>query len=404
MSAILLDTLKVTTDPFAGLAVDQANFTHAKVKFTNPSTTKAKFRVVAPDTEEEDLGVEVDSKQEGEIYVFPLAPGTSNKLYLERYEVDRWVTQASTSSLDYLVVSTPTTSLSVTTGSTSARLSFPKPVADADYAVTLYEGEADADFAFKKGSITQGENGAGSVVFSGLQKNQKYTAHLSVSYPQNVIDEFEPPGTAVTLDTKSFTTSEAAEMAVTGPFSSYMHIDWTASVDGQGSNYRIVNRLDSGDDVLVESSQETKATIKDLKPGAEYRIVLQRQELGINWSDQNEVLATTMTSSLSLASVASATLELSWTALYSGASFEVLHSTGSGEPVGSGQTQGLSSVIRNLKAGTNYELTLVVYELGQAVGLARLGMKTKSKGIFDNGLKMGVIALIVILVAFLVRK
>lgn len=396
MSAIPLDTLEVTTDPYAGLAVDQVNFTHAKVKFTNPSTTTAKFRVVtdvAPDTE----GVVVDANQEGEIIVKPLAPGTSNKLYLERYEVDQWVTQTTaSSSLDYLVVSTPTTSLSVTTGSTSARLSFPNPVADADYAVTLYEGEDESGLV-KKGTVTQGENGAGSVVFSGLQKNRRYTAHLDVSYPSGVIEEF-------TLDTQSFTTSEAAEITMTGPFSSYMHLDWTASVDGQGSNYRIVNRLDSGDDVLVESSHETKATVKDLEPGSQYRIVLQRQEVNANWSDQSEVLATTMTSSLSLASVASATLELSWTALYSGASFEILHSTGSGEPVGSGQTQELSSVIRNLKAGTNYELTLVVYELGMAVGLAKLGMKTNSKGIFDKKLTMGVIALIVILVAFLVKK
>lgn len=66
-------------------------------------------------------------------------------------------------------------------------------------------------------------------------------------------------------------------MVVTGPFASYMDIDWSASVDGQGSNYRIVNRVGESDNVLVESSTETKATIRDLQPGSEYRIVLQRK-------------------------------------------------------------------------------------------------------------------------------
>lgn len=91
--------------------------------------------------------------------------------------------------------------------------------------------------------------------------------------------------------------------------------------------------------------------------------------------------------------------------MYSGASYEIMYTAGSGSPIGSGQTQELSTVLRNLKAGTGYELNLVVYELGQAVGLATLGMTT-NKGLFSpSNLMLGsIVLLIVLLVAFLVSK
>ena len=55
-------------------------------------------------------------------------------------------------------------------------------------------------------------------------------------------------------------------MVLTGPFASYVELDWSASVEGSGSNYRIVDRT-SSDDVLVTSSSATLATIQDLNPG-----------------------------------------------------------------------------------------------------------------------------------------
>ena len=405
MTSVLLDTLKVKTDPFAGLASDNVSFTHAKVKFTNPSKTEAEFRVTRATNDMVSSVISVPGGGDGEITVFPLSPGTSTKLFLERLEVDTWVTQTSASSLDYVLVSTPTSNLSVAVGSTSAKVTFPIPVSNAAFLVAIKE---DGTSNHQLGSVAR-TGSSGTVFFTGLKKNQKYKVQLGIKYPQSIIDEFSdilPDDEGVTLHSLEFTTSRAAEMDVTGPFASYMGVDWSASVDGQGSNYRIVNRVvGKSDDVLVESSTETKATIEDLQPGTEYRIILQRKEHAENWSDQSEVAATTLTSSLSLASVASKTLELNWTPMYSGASYEIMYSAGSGSPTGNGQTQGLSSVLRNLKAGTDYELNLVVYELGQAVGLARLGMTT-NKGLFSaSNLKLATIALLIVfLVSFLIRK
>jgi len=407
MTSVLLDTLTVTTDSLASLAPQKVSFTHAKVVFSNPSNTSSEYRVVSTDISEAPLLISsetsVPSGGNGEITVFPISPGTSIKIYLERLEADEWVRQTSASDLDYVLVSTPTSSISVTAGSTSAKVTFPTPVADANYAVSV----EDSASGRQEGTVTI-QDGFGTAIFTGLKKFQKYTIFLGVTYPQSILDGFSDivgDDGGVLLHSLEFTTSEAAEMVLAGPFASYMGLDWSASVDGQGSLYRIVNRVGESDDILVESSTETNATIQDLQPGSEYRIVLQRNELGGSWSDQSEVTATTLTSSLSLLSAASKTLELTWTGMYTGASFEIMYSAGSASPKGSGQTQELSTVLRNLDAGVNYELNLVVYELGQAVGLARLGMTTK-KGLFSaSNLKLAAIALLVVfLVTFLVSK
>lgn len=402
MAYVLLDTLTVTTDPLASLASNGVSYTHANVKFTNPSETEAEFRVISSEPLLISNVTSVPSGENGEITVFPISPGTSKKIYLERSEADVWVGQG------YVLISTPTSSLSVTAGSTSAEVTFPTPVADANYVVAIEEyGGASG----REHGIVAIKDGFGTAIFTGLKKFQKYKIGFGVMYPQSILEQFS--GTldedgGVLLHSLEFTTSQAAEMVLTGPFASHMGLDWSASVDGQGSLYRIVNRVGESDDVLVESSTETNAIIQDLQPRSEYRIVLQRNELGGNWSDQNEVAATTLTSSLSLGSVASKTLQLNWTSMYPGASFEIMYSAGSGSPTGSGQTQELSTVVSNLSAGVDYELNLVVYELGQAVGLARLGMTTKEAGLFSASnfnLKLAAIALLIVfLVTFLIMK
>ena len=399
MSSVLLDTILATTDSFAGLAADKVAHFYATVKFTNPSSTKAQFRAVSlfdGKLRVEKMTVVVDPKEQGEITVFPIPPGASTKLYLERYEVDRWVRQTSTSSLDYVLVTTPTTSLSAISGSTSAKLTFPAPVPGAEYMVAIREkpdGHQLLDV------VVNGSSGEANV--SGLKKGTKYVAQLGLKFPQHILDNFNPVDEIEGLHMVEFTTSQTAEMVLTGPFASYMEIDWSSSVDGNGSEYRIVNRVGGSDDVLVESSTETNATIQDLRPASEYQIVLQRREIG-TWVDQSGVVANTLTSELSLSSTASQTMELTWSPMYTGASFEILYSTGSGSAVGSGQTQEHSAVLRNLQPETEYELNLVVYELGKPVGLTRLGMTTNAG--MNSKVKLGIVALIVLLVAFMIMK
>ena len=401
MSSVLLDTILATTDSFAGLSADKVAHYHATVKFTNPSSTAAVFRVVSVHDGKsvvQKMTVTVGANEQGEITVFPLSPGSSTKLYLERLEVDQWIRQTSTSSLDYVLVTTPTTSLSITSGSTSAKLTFPAPVPDAEYMIGIREKGANNSHRLVD-HVVNGSSGEGKV--SGLKKGTEYVAHLVLKLPQHILDYFNPVDHAIDIHMVEFTTSHTAEMVLTGPFASYMEIDWAASVDGKGSEYRVVNRVGGSDDVLVESSTETNATIRDLQPGSEYQIVLQRLEIG-TWADQNKVLATTLTSELSLSSTASRTMELTWSPMYAGALFEILYSAGSGSAGGSGQTQEHSAVLRNLQPETEYEVKLVVYELGEPVGLVSLGMTTNPG--MKSKVKLGIVALILILVAFLIMK
>ena len=236
------------------------------------------------------------------------------------------------------------------------------------------------------GSTNSVSTTSGEAFLSGLTQGDTY--ELSLSVTEN--------STTVVLATSQFTTSAAAQMNITGPFASYIGIDWTSSVDGTGSLYRIVDRNSSSDDVLASSSSVTKATIEGLSPGTEYNIVLQRQELAGGWSDQSEVIVNTLTSSMSFSSVASKTIELTWTGLYTGASFEVFYTPSGGSPVGNGQTLENSTVLRDLSPGTEYSVQLVVYELGEAVGLSKLGLTTNQKS-STNKIILAIVALIIIL-------
>ncbi len=399
MTSVLLDSITVTTDALAGLAVDNVAYTHAVVSWQNPSQTRAEFRVISEDGSYiPTSATAVEPGQTGQDTIFPLVPGTSTKFYLERREIDTWVRQTSTSSLDYALVSNPTTSMTVTSGSTTAKATFQAPVADADVWVNYWPTGSRGEVFSATVTIS---GSTGEALITGLTEGLTYDVALGINYPQHILDKYSPESTYQHLHSTAFTTSSNAEMVITGPFASYMGIDWSASVDGQGSNYRIVNRVNSSDDVLAASSTATAATIQDLQPGSQYTIVLQREELDGSWSDQNEVVANTLSSAMTISSVMSQTLEVSWQPLYSGANFEVLY-TASGSTKASGQTQDTTTILRDLSPGTSYELNLVVYELGQAVGLARLGMTT-NEGIASK-LKIGAVALVVLLVAYLLLK
>lgn len=399
MTSVLLDSIQVETDAYAGMSNASVGYVDAVVQWQNPSDTTATFRVVGEDGTLLSTETAVNSNTVTQRVLFmPGSIGTLTKAYLERYEIDTWIRQTSTTSLDYVLISNPTSSMTIASGSTTARVTFPAPV-DATYYVGY--GVSKVTENQLQASVS---GSTGEVLISGLTEGQTYFVGLYVMFPQHVMDhefkaEDDPGGF---LHETTFSTSSNVEMVITGPFASYMGVDWSASVDGQGSNYRIVNRLSTSDDILAESSTQTTATIQDLQPGAEYRIVLQRLEVDQSWSDQNEVLANTLTSSLSLTSIASQTLELNWTSLYAGATFEIMYAPSGESQVGSGSTQELYTILRNLKAGTTYDRQLVVYELGNAVGLASLGMTTKEG--LSSKLTIGAVAIIILLVAFMVMK
>lgn len=399
MGSVLLDTITVRTDAFAGLSSSDVFYTNAQLIWTNPSTADAEFRVVSEDSTLVSASKVVGGGQQATQNVFPLVPGSSTKLYLERLEFGEWVRQTSTSALDYALVSTPTTSMSVTSGSTSAQVIFQVPIQEAVYSVS-YGPNMDSTAPVSISNTT------GQAILSGLSAGQTYSVQIHVMYPDNIVKEFSPSESGVVLSQTTFTTSNSAEMVLTGPYASYMEIDWSSSVDDKGSNYRIVNREQGKEDyVLATSSTVTNATIHNLQPGTEYNIVLQRLEVDGTWSDQNQLVASTPTSSLSISSVASTTVEVSWTMLYAGANFEIVYSKSGGSSTSSGQTQALSTILRNLESETDYEISLVVYELGEKVGLSTLGMTTKPGSKLASNLKLGVLVVVLgVLVAILLRK
>lgn len=358
MTSVLLDTKSITTDAFAGLASSGVTYSTASVSWVNVAQTTATFRVVGSNSATSS-DVVVAAGGTGAHTFTELTPGTSYTFTLERFEVDTWIQQTSaTSGIDYVESTTYASSLSLATGSSSSNVTFRSPgISGAAYTLKHYVTASGVSSSASTSVVSDSY----AATLGNLVQGEAYTVDLYVT--EN--------GAEYLLDTATLTTSSAAAMVLTGPFASYVQLDWSASVDGKGSNYRIVNRTPSGDDVLAASSSETEVTIQDLSPGQTYVFVLQREELDSTWSDQSEITTTALTTSLSIASVASKTIEVSWSNLYEGAEFELFYNG-----VANGKTTSLTSILRDLTPSTSYELELVIYELGEAVGLSTLGMTT----------------------------
>jgi len=376
MSTVVLDTKSITTDAFAGLSSAGVTYTTSTVTWVNVASTNATFRIVEASATSPEIIVAAGAT--GSYTATTLPHGTAHTFTLERYEVDTWIQQtSSTSGLDYVESTTFTSTMSLATGSSSSNVTFSDPgLIGSEYTIKHYvTGTTDV-------STSSVPTDSHAVGLSNLDQGVSYTVELYVT----------EGGVEYILDTSSFTTSAAAAMVLEGPFASYVKLDWSASVDGQGSNYRITNRVDSSDDVLAESSSATEATIQDLTPGQSYTFVLQREELDLSWADQSEISTTALTTSLSIASVASKTIEVSWSNLYAGAEFELFYNG-----TANGKTTDLVSILRDLSPSTEYELELVVYELGESIGLSKLGMTTN-----DSFLKSSNIAIIVAIIIAIV--
>jgi len=388
-TAVILDSTTITTDPFAGLSSGGVTYTTSTLSWVNVSSDAAVFRVVGESTaigfSQESESITVSTGGTGTYTFTTLSPVSTYKFTLERYEIDSWIQQtSSTSGLDYVESTTYTSTLSVATGSSSSSVTFSNPgITGGSYTLKHYsEGGSVVS-----SSVSQDTYAA---FINNLEQGVTYTVELYVT--ENDVEYL--------LDTSTLTTSAAAAMVLTGPFSSYVVLDWSASVDGQGSNYRIVDRTESGDVTLVSSSSASEATIQDLTPGSKYVFVLQREELNASWSDQSEITTTALTTALSISSVASKTVEVTWSNLYDGAEFELFYNG-----TANGKTTDLSSILRDLTPSTAYELELVVYELGVAVGLSSLGMTTNDSFLASNSVTISIIiAIIALIVGMLVLR
>lgn len=390
--SVSLSSVTITTDAFAGLSSTGVTYTTASVGWTNLSSSSSDFRIVNDDLSIVSDNITVAGGASGSHTVTGLDLNSTVKLFLQRYEVDSWVQQTSSvSGLDYVEATTYTSSISLNVGSTSASLSWTNPGSSTTTYIVHY---------IREGFVNDSETQIATVVdhsstLTNLTQGQGYRVMVSV---------IEGETTKMIGDILTFTTSAGAAMVITeGPFASYISLDWGDSVDGTGANYRIANRDVSGggDDILVESSAISSAIIADLEPGTSYVFVLQRLELGENWSDQSQSLVTTPTSSMTVGSIGSATLEVSWGNLYDGAQFEVLFN---GESAGI--TTETSMVLRDLSADTSYTLELNVLELGESLGLSSLGLSTNQtlSQKYKLPVTIPVVTLVLLIILFLMKK
>lgn len=381
--SVILATQTVTTDKFAGLNLDGVTYTTASVSWTNTSNVNANFRIVGTDFTSEEITVAGSAV--GTYVVTGMQPGSSNNFYLQRFEIDEWIQQtSSTTGLDYVAVTTFSTSMTISPGSSSASVVWTNPGVASSTVYTL-------TYTPTGGSAVTSTTTEDSMILSGLTDGISHSIVLSVT--EN--------GTLYTLASDNFTTSSNVAMVVeAGPFASYIDIDWEDSVAGSSINYRIVNRVNGNDDVIISETEATSASIRDLTPGTNYKFVLQRLEFDGSWSDQNELTTTTHTTSISIGSVGSETMMVSWAATYEGAIYELFYNG-----ISAGETSDVSTALKGLQPNTAYELELTIRELGESVGLSTLGMSTNDKLLNNsNMIIMATVVLAIIVAVMMMRK
>jgi len=393
--SVTLSSTTVTTDPFAGLSLTGSGYTNVTVSWENVSSSSADFRIVNEDGSFESENVTVSGNGSGSYTVTGLQASSTDKYFLQRWEIDSWIQQtSSTSGLDYVQSTTKDTSITIAVGSSSASVSWVDPgVTNATYSLNVVNQDNVEFPASISGT---------SAIVQDLKQGDVYQLSLFVQEGSGEITQVSK-SSGVDGVIEFIPSVSAAIVIESGPFASYVELDWSDSVDGTGASYRIVSRDTSSgsDDVVIDSATITNATIADLTPGTSYIFVLQRLELDGSWQDQSQSLITTPSTSISIGSVGSATLEVTWGELYSGANFELLFN---GES--SGVTQDTSVILRDLQPATSYDLQLTVVELNESVGLSKLGVTTNKSLI--QSLKLPVtlplLAVVIIVIIMMMKK
>ena len=393
--SVTLSSTTVTTDPFAGLSLTGSGYTNVTVSWENVSSSSADFRIVNEDGSFESENVTVSGNGSGSYKITGLEASSTDKYFLQRWEIDSWIQQtSSTSGLDYVQSTTKDTSITIAVGSSSASVSWTDPgVTDVTYSLNVVNQD-NVDFP---ASIS-----GTSAIVQNLNQGDVYQLSLFVQEGSGEITQVsKSSGVDGVIE---FTPSVSAAIVIeSGPFASYVELDWSDSVDGTGASYRIVSRDTSSgsDDVVIDSATITNATIADLTPGTSYIFVLQRLELDGSWQDQSQSLITTPSTSISIGSVGSSVLEVSWDQIYDGAKFELLFN---GES--SGVTQDTSVILRDLEPSTSYKLELTVIELNESVGISNLGVTTNQSLVQSLRLPvtLPILAVVIIVIIMMMKK
>jgi hypothetical protein len=391
--SVLVDTITVTTDKFAELSQRDITYTAVTLRWFNQSTDSADFRIVNEQGVQVSDVVTVEGRSsgdkasgQGETRVTKIKQLSVQKFYLERMEHDEWIRQtSSTEGLDYVLTTMKSTSVSTSIGSHSAIVQWTDEYEGAQYTVKTPAGTfTNADM------VTN--DGIKSLTLTGMNPSTQFRVVLSV------LEESDEESGAVTLWNKQFKTSEAATFQVDEIYASYANVSWSKdgldSAEGLGSqeedgvaDFRVLAKVSSEEKwaVVVESTPETinSATIEGLEPGFEYDLKLERLQLDGSWVQQVVISMSTVISSMSIQSIGSRSIEVSWTPLYDGAVYELTYTSGDEgtKLFGDATLSETDAIIKDLTPNTAYTIELYVIEEGERVGVAtlQLGSSVEAK-------------------------
>ncbi|CAM9928977.1 unnamed protein product, partial [Phaeothamnion confervicola] len=318
--SVTLSSVAVTTDDYAVLSVSDVRCTSVTLYWKNMSANAATFRILQGDDRTTALsGVSVDGKATTSQTIRGLTSGTAYKFVLQRDEFGTYVDQTSNQSGSaYALVNTLHTSLSLAVASSSGTVQWPQTYSGASYTLTYIQLQ-DGVSTGSSTSITDSNivlsAGVHKATLASLSKNTSYEVALYVN-------ESQPNGTAsVLLDSKTLTTSDSVQMAISGIYASYANLSWS----GDGSTYyRIID--DSGK-VRVSPTLDSVASVTNLTPGTTYNLILQALQLDGTYATQSWSTVVARSTALTVAGVGSSSISLQWNSLYDAAHYSVRYTT-----------------------------------------------------------------------------
>lgn len=413
MTSVLVDSITVTTDKFAELSQSNITYTTADLSWVNVSSDTVTFRIVNEAGTPVSSQVIVPGSESGSASIIGLPQQSTNKLYLQRNEHDSWIQQtSSTSGIDYVLTSVKKTSVSTSIGSQAAIIQWTQQHDTASYTLSVTDSSGST-VTFPNSSVVT-ENDQHAITIPNLTTGSTYSVSLTV-------DELKEDGTSgVVLWTSNFSTSDAATFQVDETYASYASVSWTA--DGAGltesdgvADFRVMGKKasESSYSEYVPSTPDTTnaAIIDDLLPGTQYDLKLQRLGVTGSWNDQVQITLTTKSTSMSVQSVGSRSLEIHWTSIYSNAIYQLKYQAAGGvvNTYNDGNIQTVQAILSGLSPNTEYGIELFVVENGGLVGVAKLalgaanGAKTSRDFVLIGGVSVAIVAVLAI-IAMKMRK
>ena len=367
------------TDKASILSVIDSTHTACIFRWTNLSSANSIFRLVYRRTSQtsnsSSPSTTVGGNSTKTYSLTGLLAGEPYYVYLQRYENNKWVNQATTvSGRAYLTPTTKNIQINTSVSSKAVVLTWNKSHT-ATYKISIYDDSSSSTTpvrTIENSSVTL-SGSTYSTVIGALVQNKTYRAVFSANEAVNSSGSKQ----FVDVGQVNFDMSKTVSIQATDIKSSYVTLAWDGTLAGNDELDGVGEFKVTPYDYSITSWGSSSGWLPDttkthtftgLKTGNKYQFRLYR--LGVDGSTvyQHLVVRSTLTTDLELKSPTAATRAyVKWNPVYSGAQYVVKYRAPgvSEKTLGGSGTSALEAKLTNLVADKAYTIDLYVVENNQ---------------------------------------